>query len=59
MRTLLHDPVPEALERAPRGCVAGWAKMAEKGRLDDAAAAEARAGDCARACSETWPAASS
>jgi 3-hydroxybutyryl-CoA dehydrogenase len=41
MRTVLHDPVPEALERAPAAIARGLAKMEEKGRLDDAGAAEA------------------
>src|SRR5215207_4691682 len=35
MRTLLHDPVPEALERGMAGARRGLAKWAEKGRLGE------------------------
>jgi 3-hydroxybutyryl-CoA dehydrogenase len=35
MRTLLHDPVPEALERGTESVRRGLAKWAEKGRVDD------------------------
>src|SRR5215211_6324439 len=35
MRTLLHDPVPEALERGAERVRAGLAKWAEKGRTAD------------------------
>jgi 3-hydroxybutyryl-CoA dehydrogenase len=38
MRTLLHDPVPEALERGADGVRRGLAKWAEKGRVGDDAA---------------------
>jgi 3-hydroxybutyryl-CoA dehydrogenase len=38
MRTLLHDPVPEALERGTESVRRGLAKWAEKGRVDDNAA---------------------
>jgi 3-hydroxybutyryl-CoA dehydrogenase len=38
MRTLLHDPVPEALERGAEGVRRGLAKWAEKGRVDASAA---------------------
>jgi 3-hydroxybutyryl-CoA dehydrogenase len=38
MRTLLHDPVPEALERGAASARAGLAKWAEKGRVGDEAA---------------------
>jgi 3-hydroxybutyryl-CoA dehydrogenase len=38
MRTLLHDPVPEALERGLDGARAGLAKWAEKGRAEATAA---------------------
>jgi 3-hydroxybutyryl-CoA dehydrogenase len=38
MRTLLHDPVPEALERGLEGARSGLGKWAEKGRADAAAA---------------------
>jgi 3-hydroxybutyryl-CoA dehydrogenase len=43
-RTLLHDPIPEALARGAEKLRAGLAKEAEKGRLSaaDAAAAEQR-----------------
>jgi 3-hydroxybutyryl-CoA dehydrogenase len=43
-RTLLHDPIPEALARGAEKIRAGLAKEAEKGRLsaEDAAAAEQR-----------------
>ena len=34
MRTLLHDPVPEALERGLESARGGLAKWAEKGRAD-------------------------
>jgi 3-hydroxybutyryl-CoA dehydrogenase len=39
MRTLLHDPLPEALERGAAAARAGLAKWAEKGRVDADAAA--------------------
>jgi 3-hydroxybutyryl-CoA dehydrogenase len=35
MRTLLHDPVPEALERGAEGVRRGLAKWAEKGRVGE------------------------
>ena len=35
MRTLLHDPVPEALERSIAAASAGLGKWAEKGRVGD------------------------
>jgi 3-hydroxybutyryl-CoA dehydrogenase len=38
MRTLLHDPVPEALERGVEGVNRGLAKWAEKGRVGEGAA---------------------
>ena len=38
MRTLLHDPVPDALERGADGARKGLAKWAEKGRADEQAA---------------------
>jgi len=38
MRTLLHDPVPEALERGITGAQAGLSKWVEKGRVDASAA---------------------
>jgi 3-hydroxybutyryl-CoA dehydrogenase len=38
MRTVLHDPVPEALERGAEGARSGLAKWAEKGRVGDDAA---------------------
>jgi 3-hydroxybutyryl-CoA dehydrogenase len=38
MRTLLHDPVPEALERGTEGARRGFAKWAEKGRVGEDAA---------------------
>jgi 3-hydroxybutyryl-CoA dehydrogenase len=38
MRTLLHDPVPEALERGVERARAGLAKWAEKGRVQQDAA---------------------
>jgi 3-hydroxybutyryl-CoA dehydrogenase len=38
MRTLLHDPVPEALERGVAATRAGLAKWAEKGRVGEEAA---------------------
>jgi 3-hydroxybutyryl-CoA dehydrogenase len=38
MRTLLHDPVPEALERGTEGARRGLAKWAEKGRIGEEAA---------------------
>jgi 3-hydroxybutyryl-CoA dehydrogenase len=38
MRTLLHDPVPEALERGTKGARRGLAKWAEKGRVGEEAA---------------------
>src|SRR5215210_6939932 len=38
MRTLLHDPVPEALERGADGVRRGLAKWAEKGRVGEDAA---------------------
>jgi 3-hydroxybutyryl-CoA dehydrogenase len=43
-RTLLHDPIPEALERGLQGARKGLAKEAEKGRLshDEAQAASER-----------------
>ena len=43
-RTLLHDPIPEALQRGAERVRAGLAKEAEKGRLSaqDAAAASER-----------------
>ena len=39
MRTLLHDPVPEALERGLASARGGLAKWVEKGRVGEAAAA--------------------
>ena len=39
MRTVLHDPVAEALERGAEGARAGLAKWAEKGRVGEDAAA--------------------
>jgi 3-hydroxybutyryl-CoA dehydrogenase len=39
MRTLLHDPVPEALERGAEGVRRGLSKWAEKGRVGEGAAA--------------------
>src|SRR4029453_4401592 len=38
MRTLLHDPVPEALEHGISTARAGLAKWVEKGRIDESAA---------------------
>jgi 3-hydroxybutyryl-CoA dehydrogenase len=38
MRTLLHDPLPDALERGAEGARAGLAKWTEKGRADEEAA---------------------
>jgi len=38
MRTLLHDPVPEALERGAEGVRRGLSKWAEKGRVGEDAA---------------------
>jgi 3-hydroxybutyryl-CoA dehydrogenase len=38
MRTLLHDPVPEALERGLADARSGLAKWAEKGRVGEEAA---------------------
>jgi 3-hydroxybutyryl-CoA dehydrogenase len=38
MRTLLHDPVPAALERGAERARAGLAKWVEKGRVDESAA---------------------
>ncbi|MFN2616742.1 MAG: 3-hydroxyacyl-CoA dehydrogenase NAD-binding domain-containing protein [Thermoleophilaceae bacterium] len=38
MRTLLHDPIPEALERGAEKTRGGLAKWAEKGRVDEDAA---------------------
>jgi 3-hydroxybutyryl-CoA dehydrogenase len=38
IRTLLHDPVPEALERGTEGARRGLAKWVEKGRVDEEAA---------------------
>jgi 3-hydroxybutyryl-CoA dehydrogenase len=38
MRTLLHDPVPEALERGSFAVRRGLARWAEKGRVNDEAA---------------------
>ena len=38
MRTLLHDPVPEALERGAESARRGLAKWAEKGRVGEDAA---------------------
>jgi 3-hydroxybutyryl-CoA dehydrogenase len=38
MRTLLHDPVPDALERGTEGARRGLAKWVEKGRIDENAA---------------------
>ena len=38
IRTLLHDPVPEALERGAEGVRGGLAKWAEKGRVGEEAA---------------------
>jgi 3-hydroxybutyryl-CoA dehydrogenase len=37
MRTLLHDPVPDALERGAEGVRRGLAKWAEKGRVEQSA----------------------
>jgi 3-hydroxybutyryl-CoA dehydrogenase len=37
MRTLLHDPVPEALERGISRAQAGLSKWLEKGRIDESA----------------------
>ena len=39
MRTLLHDPAPEALERGSFAVRRGLARWAEKGRVTDEAAA--------------------
>src|SRR5215204_3530221 len=39
MRTLLHDPVPEALERGAEGARRGLSKWVEKGRVGEDAAA--------------------
>jgi 3-hydroxybutyryl-CoA dehydrogenase len=39
LRTLLHDPVPEALERGAESARRGLAKWVEKGRVGDDAAA--------------------
>lgn len=41
METRLHDPAPEALERGAASLRAGLAKLAEKGKLEDAGAAAA------------------
>jgi 3-hydroxybutyryl-CoA dehydrogenase len=41
-RTLLHDPVPEALERGAEQVRAGLARAGARGRLDDPDAAAAR-----------------
>ena len=38
MRTVLHDPVPDALEHGISTARAGLAKWVEKGRIDDSAA---------------------
>ena len=38
MRTLLHDPVPEALERGSFAVRRGLARWGEKGRVTDEAA---------------------
>jgi 3-hydroxybutyryl-CoA dehydrogenase len=38
MRTLLHDPLPDALERGTESVRRGLAKWAEKGRVDESAA---------------------
>ena len=38
MRTLLHDPMPDALERGSESVRRGLAKWAEKGRVDENAA---------------------
>jgi 3-hydroxybutyryl-CoA dehydrogenase len=38
MRTLLHDPVPEALERGTEGVRRGLSKWVEKGRIGEDAA---------------------
>jgi 3-hydroxybutyryl-CoA dehydrogenase len=38
MRTLLHDPVPDALGRGTEAVRRGLAKWAEKGRVDESAA---------------------
>ena len=38
MRTLLHDPVPEALERGAEGVRRGLSKWVEKGRIGEDAA---------------------
>jgi 3-hydroxybutyryl-CoA dehydrogenase len=38
MRTLLHDPLPEALERGAAGVLKGLARWAKKGRADASAA---------------------
>jgi 3-hydroxybutyryl-CoA dehydrogenase len=39
MRTILNDPVPEALERGAEGVRKGLARWVEKGRVDSSAAA--------------------
>src|SRR5829696_1464657 len=39
MRTLLHDPMPEALERGAEGARRGLSKWVEKGRVGEDAAA--------------------
>ncbi len=41
-RTLLHDPIPQALERGAEKVRAGLAKEAQKGLIEDAQAAAAR-----------------
>ena len=38
MRTLLHDPAPQALERGAEGVRRGLARWVEKGRVGDDAA---------------------
>jgi 3-hydroxybutyryl-CoA dehydrogenase len=38
MRTLLHDPLPEALQRGTEAALGGLGRWVEKGRVDDEAA---------------------
>jgi 3-hydroxybutyryl-CoA dehydrogenase len=46
MRTVLHDPLPEALERGAQGVRKGLAKWAKKGRVgEDASALLSQAGE--------------